>query len=283
MKKLFCLILLLLLVSISYNSCGLFEPSEYLGYLKGTVRDSTTHDNLFYVTVNTIPPTHDTLTDSSGNFMIKNIPMSNSDGYVTLVASRIGYLNDTIIAKIKSDDTTHVTFALFPWNSILIANGIILNQFTNSFSLSAVNLINLKVERDFWYDVDVKYRNTTNLIYLKTGYDGSTYDGFETKFSPPLGKLTKYQFDTLQKFYAASNPIDPINDFPYNITQETLPENVKNDVYAFFLKGRFSPGNSFRAYGLLHIDSVWNNISLGLSKIMFDVKINKVGMNYFIR
>jgi hypothetical protein len=62
----------------------------------------------------------------------------------------------------------------------------------------------------------------------------------------------------------------------------TASANIKNDVYAFYLKGRYYAG-IMRIYGLLHIDSVWTNANNGLLNILIDVKINTFGQNYFIK
>ena len=273
---------LFFLISLfNYSGCGIFSSTEYSGSLKGVIRDSSTHLGLNSVEITTIPTTVDTTADPTGNFMIKDIPMSNSSGFVTLTASRPRYLSQTINVDLKSDDTINIMLALIPADRVSLARGLVLNQFVDYFSFDAINLTNFHVERDFYDDVDAKFRNNGNLVYIRSGYNEITDLGFRTKFSRFLGKFTLREFDTLASYYGANEPLDPITDFPFNNTEVIPAENERNNVYAFFLKGRYSPGNSYRIYGLMHIDSVWK-AGTGLYKMVLDVKINTLGQNYFV-
>ena len=275
------LILFFLISLLNYSGCGLNYSSDYFGSLKGVVRDSTTHLGLNGVRITTSPGSLDINADELGNFEIKNIPMSNSFGFVTLMASRPRYLTNTVSIKLTSDDTVNIMLALIPFDKVSVARGLVLNQFVDYFSFDAINLTNFFVERDIQYDVDVKFRNYGNLMYIISGYNNVTTDGFQTKFSPLLGKCTLKEFDTLASYYGASEPLDPITDFPFDNTELIPADNVRNNIFAFYLKGRYSHGNSYRIYGLMHIDSVWI-AGTGLYKMLLDVKINTLGQNYFV-
>jgi hypothetical protein len=269
-------------ILIYFYGCDLSSTSGYYGNLKGKVNDSTTHEGLNSVHITTIPASQDTIADADGNFTLTNIPMSNSSGTVTIIASRPRYITNIITVDLKSDDTVNVRLALLPADEVFFAYGLLLNQYENFYSLSAVNLRNIRVLREYEFEVDARFRNNQNNVYLKTGYDELTTEGFQTKFSPLIGKYSETEFDTLARYYGASEPIDPYIDFPYNNTTPTPAPSARNNVYAFYLKGRYSPGNSYRIYGLVHVDSSWYYGPTKQYKILIDVKINTLEQNYFV-
>jgi len=229
----------------------------------------------------TSPATEGAITDTNGYFLISDIQMPTSAVNLHVIASKQGYVVDTFQVIIYSNDTANISFAMVPTNGIFTTDGLILNQYTSATSLSGVNMYDMIVEQDMTYDVDIKFRNNANIVYLKTAYETSTNSGLATKFSPFLGSFTKHEFDTLASYYGASNPISPTVDFPYDNTSILLTDSVKNNVYAFYLKGRYSPGYT-RVYGLVHIDSAWFDAPSNSYKIMIDAKINKNEQNYFI-
>jgi hypothetical protein len=276
------LIIICPILLLYFYGCDLSSSSGYFGNLKGIVNDSATHEGLNSVRITTIPPSQDTIADANGNFKLTNIPMSNSFGTVTLIASRPRYITNMITVDLKSDDTINVRLALIPADEVFFAYGLLLTQYENLYSLSAVNFRNIRVLREYEMEADARFRNTQNEVYLKTGYDELSTAGFQTKFSPLIGKYTKSEFDTLAGYYGAHDPLDPYTDFPYNNTPLTSPPGARNNVYAFYLKGRYSPGNSYRIYGLVHVDSSWFYYPTNQFKIVLDVKINVLEQNYFV-
>ncbi len=276
-------VILLLLNAIYFFSCSQStSSSDYPpGGFKGRIFDSSDHKPLSRVQLTTSPASEGAFTDTNGYFLISGIQMGSSAVNLHVVASKQGYVVDTFMVIVYSNDTANITFSMVPTNGIFVIDGLILNQYTSATSLSGVNMYDMVVEEDIAYDVDIKFRNNTNLVYLKTAYESATNSGLQTKFSPFLGSYTKHEFDTLASYYGASNPISPTADFPNDNTQILLTDSVKNNVYAFFLKGRYSPGYT-RVYGLVHIDSAWFDGASNLYKIMVDAKINKNEQNYFI-
>jgi hypothetical protein len=265
---------------IYFNGCNPTSSTSYTGHLKGTVRDSSTHEFLENAHFHSIPSLRDTVSGFYGNYSL-DIPMGNSTQTVTIIISRNGYIGDTLIIELKSDETKQVNIALLPGNGIFFSDGLVLDQYVNNLSFCAVNLTDFIVKQDGIFDVDARFRNDSNLVYLKTGYIETYQWGYQTSFSPFLGTYTKNEFDTLAKYYGASNPVNPDADFPNTTTLKSPYREVKNNVFAFYLKGRFIPGN-LKIYGLVHIDSVWKNSGSGLFKMMIDVKINTLEKNYFI-
>jgi hypothetical protein len=279
MKKLNYYMLLFFSTWIFYfYGCEIVSTTQFTGHLKGAVHDSTSHEALDRVYFHTIPNTGDTVSDVYGNY-VYDIPLSSSTQAISIIISRIGYLNDTLSVEMKADETYYMNFGLIPVKGIFIANGLILAQYVTNISFSAVNLIDLLVEQDRMFDVDIRFRNDSNLVYLTTGYDDISKYGYQTNFSPALGTSTKNEFDTLARYYGASDPINPDTDFPNSSTLKYPFRNAKNQVFAVYLKGRYIPG-TLHTFGLVHIDSVW--IESGLYKMMMDVKLNIVGQNYFI-
>ena len=286
MKKItLAVVLIISTISIIYISgCESSSSDGGTAVLKGTVRDSATNTPLSGVLITTNPASSNATTDSVGNFMITGLEA----GQYTLTAVRSGWYTRTLTVEVVSDDTTTANFKMY-FTNIYTFNNLTVNEYFNDNSFSAVNLYLGKVIQEAdGLNKDMQLRDssgTSHNFFFRSGDLALLSPGWETKFSyslvnPRTAQLTHTQteFDTLSKYYGASNPINPNLDFQNNRTEyfDDNPNFGTKRVYAFWLKGRnYVPPT----YGLFYIDSVYRSGSE--FRVVIDLKINRNGLNLF--
>ena len=265
----FCFISISLILASCSNS---YPTAPYSpGAISGYTRDSGTHTLLPGVVVYIYPYNISDTSDANGFFRVADLQMGSTSTNVILIVSKPGYLTDTAdrIVIPSGGELTNVILTLFPGNNIFKANDIILEQ----NALSCLDLMNLLPVNETGMQVDARFRDSANQsFYINTGFSNITGTGFRTKFSNSL--------DTLASFYGASNPINPINDFPFDSTSSFSISNNQQSVYAFYLAGRNTSGTA-PIYGLIYIDALWRDTTLNKFILRVDVKSNRNGLNIF--
>lgn len=117
--------------------------------------------------------------------------------------------------------------------------------------------------------------------------------GYETDFGQFIEweNLTQAQFDTLARVWKSSGNADTISafDFVNNTTRYPGSEFFglplsNHRVFAFYLKGKYTAGiTSNPVFGMIYLDSAWDNGGLFPYRLQVDVKINTAGRNQFLQ
>lgn len=257
------------------------------GVFMGTILDSATKVPVEGVTVTLQDLNMSAQTDTAGVVIIDSIRLGSSAAFYRFVCSKDGYETVSFGRRIDAGDTTKLTFVMVRSDQhVFIANNIIVEQRLNDSSISGIDCINLRPIPEFFpLHRDIVIRDSmfsVGYLELQTGHETGTYTGYKTKFSPPLGNFTQYQFDTLSRYDVGSRPIDPNIDFPFDRTQAFGVPPAQNLVYAFYLLGRYEYGLRPRVYGLIRIDNTYIDPYDGHIKVVVDIKINRNENNYFL-
>jgi len=109
------LLFFLLLFYLSACTEDTIEPS-FVGSLNGVVLDKLTNTPIQDVEISTIPATNEVFTNSSGEFLINNLPV----GEYTLVAKSTGYVSGNVKLNITKNSATEVTMKLAATNLVAL-------------------------------------------------------------------------------------------------------------------------------------------------------------------
>jgi hypothetical protein len=270
--------------------CGNQQASYQDTGVGGIIIDSSTRKGLPGVSVQLDMAKTSTVTDSNGFYYIGNIPVPSSAGNYYITFSKYGYNTIRSFAILYAGDTTkrvNNTMYSQSFNSVFIANNLVVTKYENQWSLGILNLYSLFVTNDsIWTEIDavlLDSAGTNSNFKFKAGSYALPNTGWETKFTPLLGYYSQYEFDTLSRIDVGGRPINPDTDFPAQSTGAFNTPLSQYPVYGFYLLGRYNndPGNP-RVYGLLRIDSFYFDNVSNSYKAVVDVKINRKEQNYFL-
>jgi len=204
----------------------------------------------------------------------------------------LGWFTKNYSVTVADRDSAVADFKML-FSNIYAYDNLIVSEFFNDNSYSAVNLYLGKIVTELdATNKDIQLRDSAGMserFLFRSGDLALDNPGYETVLGDPvfLGRnFTKFEFDSLAKYYTVDGQIDPTRDFPNDrtmyYTQGSLVGN--HHVYPFYLKGRYNsnPGNP-RVYGLLYLDNLTHD-TLSLQqpyKFTIDVKINRNAQNSF--
>ncbi len=287
MKKFYFLLVFIFLIVIFINyGCnpttgGFYPPSV----IRGKITDSATHKPLVGVLIQTIPASSGAMSDTSGIYVVPDVPMSSSATLVYVIASRNRYLNDTSGLWISANDTINLNISMIPSNGVFIWNDIQVYQYDNKETISSIDLNNFRSCPGSYLFRDIDLRDSLNAK-LRFQFRSSDLDvnfpGLNTKFGYSLGNFSKSEFDTLAMYYGAGEPLSQA-DFPLDRTQYFYTPLLENSVYPFYLVSRYIANPSLpKIFGLLYIKSATIEPINNRFTVIVDVKLNRNGQNYFL-
>lgn len=261
---------------------GIYLPSV----IKGKVIDSSTHKPLAGVTIKSIPASDGAMTDTSGSYILTNVPMSSSGTGVWVIAEKVQYVTVTKGVWVPAGDTVIQNIAMVPGNGVFAWNDIKVYRYENNQSISSIDLNNFRTYPITYLmrDIDLKDSADVGLRYqFRSSHLDVNYPGYGTFFGNSMGNFRKSDFDTLMMYYGAHEPLDSI-DFPNDRTNKFFTPLEENSVYPFYLISRYraNPGIP-KIYGLLYLKSAEYEAFSGRFMVTVDVKINRNGQNYFLQ
>ncbi len=256
--------------------------------IRGTITDSLTLLGVMDVVITTVPPTLSVTTDANGKYTLSGI----AAGDYTVVAKKQGWFTRNYLVTVAENDSATADFKML-FSNIYAFDNLTASEFFNDNSYSAVNLYlgRIVTELDAT-NKDIQLRDSVGMserFLFRSGDLALDNPGYETVFGDPVfsgRNFTKFEFDTLSKYYTVDGNIVTGRDFPNDRTMYYTPGTLAGNhhVYPFYLKGRFSsnPGNP-RVYGLLYLNKlVLDSISMQQQyKFTIDVKINRNAQNSF--
>jgi hypothetical protein len=257
--------------------------------IRGTITDSLTNAGVQDVVITTIPATvSGVTTDSQGKFTISGI----GAGEYTVTAKKPGWFTKNYIVNVADGDSASANFKIL-FSNIYAFDNLTASEFFNDNSLSAVNLYLGKIVTELdATNKDIQLRDSAGIserFLFRSGDLALDNPGYETVFGDPVFSgmnFTKYEFDTLSKYYTVDGQIVPARDFQTDRTRYYTPNTLAGNhhVYPFYLIGRYNsnPGNP-RVYGLLFLNKLsLDSLSLQQQyKFTVDVKINRNAQNSF--
>lgn len=252
--------------------------------ITGIIKDSVTNEGIKDVSITTVPVSYSGIvTDADGRYTITGIA---ADDYV-ITAKKPGWFTATYYITVAENETVYADFKML-YSNIFAFDNLTAFEFFNDNSMSAVNLYlgNIVAEFDAT-NKDIQLRDSvgeSERFLFRSGDLALDNPGYETVFGDQVfngRNFTKYEFDTLSKYYTVDGHINPSRDFPNDRTVYYFPNAIAGNhhVYPFYLKGRYNsnPGNP-RVYGLLYINRLFQD---SVYKFTVDVKINRNGQNSF--
>ncbi|MDD5363259.1 MAG: carboxypeptidase-like regulatory domain-containing protein [Ignavibacteria bacterium] len=285
MKTKLLLFLPIIVLTIYLFGCEGVQQSDYADTgVGGTIIDSATRQPLAGVEVR-LEPGSTIFTNSDGWFYFANVHLGSSGGNFVLTMSKTGY--DSIIFPVwllAGDTTTRYNLVMFQSaREVYVNYNVPVIEFTNSFSMSSVDLYNIQTIQDtnFLYrDMRLRDADGTRTTYnFLTGYDHNSGNGWQTKFTNLLGNYTHDEFDALA-YINGPGPITPA-DFPNDLTNSFHVGTSPNAVYGFYLLGRNNYSGDPKIYGMIRIADVYYDTNLMLNVVKIDIKVNRNGNNYF--
>jgi predicted small secreted protein len=257
--------------------------------IRGTITDSLTNSGVQDVVITTIPATLTGITtDAQGKFTLPGI----GAGDYTIVAKKLGWFTKNYMVTVADADSAAANFKML-FSNIYAYDNLTASEFFNDNSFSAVNLYLGKIVTELdATNKDIQLRDSVGMserFLFRSGDLALDNPGYGTVFGDPVfsgRNFTKYQFDSLSKYYTIDGQIDPSRDFPNDRTAYYTPNSIVSNhhVYPFYLLGRYTsnPGNP-RVYGLLYINYLTRDTISPQQPYKFtvDVKINRNGQNSF--
>jgi len=254
--------------------------------IRGTVTDSLSNSGVQDVVITTIPATLTGITtDANGKFTISGI----GSGDYTIVAQKAGWFTKHYLVTVAEGDSVSVNFKLL-FSNIFAYDNLTADEFFNDTSHSAVNLYLGKIVNELdATNKDIQLRDSVGIserFLFRSGNLALDNPGYETVFGDPVfdgRNFTKYEFDSLSKYYTVDGQINPNRDFKNDRTMYYTISSLAGNhhVYPFYLKGRYdSNPASPRVYGLLYLNKLVGSQLLPY-KFTIDVKINRNGVNSF--
>jgi Carboxypeptidase regulatory-like domain len=258
------------------------------GVIRGTIKDSSSLNNLDSVIITTTPATTTVMTNSTGSFIISGV----SDGTYMVNIKKPGYFTKLVTAVVLDADTVQVNTNI-RFTGVYIYNGLTVQE-TNAIytNLSAVDLYRGIVLNEFTTNdpnKDIQMRNSYDTsgasidFYLRSGDLAKQRAGSQTFFGQPIVNastnqptFTKAEFDTLSVIpgfngsygaFFSSNATATFNFFP----------DGSNAVYPFWLSGR---GSNPNVIGVLYLRKSYFGVG-NYFYLVIDVKVNRVGYNLF--
>jgi hypothetical protein len=270
--------IILILFSFITSGCNPSSSDSGTAILRGLVVDTTNASRVRGATVFLEQLNLSTATNDSGIFILTNL----AAGTYKLTVSKSGYISYTTSVDIAADDTNKWVTIPLVTNSIYASN-IIEMDINTAGCFYRVNGVTGFSVPDNSLEKDVQIRDTIvgsdTLIYLRSGDQDFNFLGYQTWFSNRyVLDLTKSQFDTLSAYWTEDGLKRPEDrDFPnHNGLEYYINVNdFHNSVWYFYLRGRWPGEPAKRTYGVMFINSAWNEA--GLRKIRVYIKINMAG------
>jgi TolB protein len=150
-------IFLILFITALFSSCSEDKINpDATGILSGKVIDLETMEPLVLTNITTNPSTQSVMTDSTGTFMINNVPPAD----YKVIAKKSGYISQSISLTISADDTTKAEIALEKRYTIEE-----LPIFTNNI-FPGENATDIDVNTKFYWEVENTNDSVTYSVYL---------------------------------------------------------------------------------------------------------------------
>ena len=185
--------------------------------------------------------------------------------------------------------------------NVQVFNNLVLNEPDGSSTVkNALNLLTGMVDSLNSSDKDITMNDSASTganFFLRSG-DLSFLDnaaiGYQTSFGVLIEyqSLTELQFDTLSRIVkslasSSDTALSP-GGFTEDKTSNYIGSEYFNDplsnnyVYSFYLRGKTNSGVTPNpVYGMIRLDSAWDEGGSAGFKLRVDVKINTAGYNQF--
>lgn len=217
--------------------------------------------------------------------------------YLALIIAIIGGIT---LTGGDCDDSTGTGGGTQNDPNVLVFNNLVISENnTDGSSPTALNLLLGRVDSSASDNKDivlVDLNGNGQDFYFRSGDESDNPNispGYETDFGQFIEweNLTQAQFDTLARVWKSSGNADTISafDFVNNTTRYPGSEFFglplsNHRVFAFYLKGKYTAGiTSNPVFGMIYLDSAWDNGGLFPYRLQVDVKINTAGRNQFLQ
>jgi hypothetical protein len=217
--------------------------------------------------------------------------------YLALIVAIIGGIT---LTGGDCDDSTGTGGGTQNDPNVLVFNNLVISENnTDGSSPTALNLLLGRVDSSASDNKDivlVDLNGNGQDFYFRSGDESDNPNispGYETDFGQFIEweNLTQAQWDTLSRVWKSSGNADTISAFDFVNSNTRYPGSEffglplsNHRVFAFYLKGKYTAGITANpVFGMIYLDSAWNQGGLFPYRLQVDVKINTAGRNQFLQ